>query len=631
MKCHSAIACFLFGLLLIAQAQSPDEQYLRVYNLIQEADVLADGGASQQAIAKYSEAQTILKKFKEVYPNWNERVISYRLNYVETKLAPLLAKLPPPSAVSAPPTQARPAARPEPAPAPSADLIAAQLAASNVELKRLQQANGLLEAKLREALSVQPVNTDPRELARAEERVRSLQKENELLKVSLDQQKAPAPKPAERAEAAPEKKAVTELKQKVAQQKDTIASLQNENEVLLKQAADLRTGANKVDTKTAQQLSEAQKNTAALQTANEKLQTEKASLVKQLADASKPAPTESPKAKDLESELKAATLENTKSAERLRKLENERAALEHETKELKSKLDGAATASKKSDAKKIKELEEENDDLKQRVNTLTKDLNRRSLGGRNVSEQSKQIETLRARLDVLEARQVPYTQEELALLKTPAALLAAPDPKAGKKSMKEIPPGAGPLVAEAQRAFQTRRFEDAEKKYLEVLRQDEKNIYILANLAAIQLELNKLDEAEKNLARSLALDPDDAFSLSMWGILKFRQKSYDEALNALSRSAKLDPDSAETQNYLGITLSQKGLRGPAETALRKAIQLRPRYPDAHHNLAVVYATHQPPSLELARWHYDKSIALGHARTSDLERILAEKKPATGNP
>jgi tetratricopeptide (TPR) repeat protein len=334
----------------------------------------------------------------------------------------------------------------------------------------------------------------------------------------------------------------------------------------------------------------------------------------------------------LESELKAATLENTKSAERLRKLETERAALEQETKELKSKLDSAATASKKSDAKKIKELEEENDDLKQRVTTLTKDLNRRSLGGgRNASEQGKQIETLRARLDVLEARQVPYTQEELALLKTPEAVLAAPDPKAGKKSMKEIPPGAGALVAEAQRAFQTRRFEDAEKKYLEVLRQDEKNIYILANLAAIQLELNKLDAAEKNLARSLALDPDDPFSLSMWGILKFRQKNYEEALNALSRSAKLDPDSAETQNYLGITLSQKGLRGPAETALRKAIQLRPRYPDAHHNLAVVYATHQPPSLELARWHYDKAIALGHARASDLERILAEKKPTTANP
>src|SRR5262245_13169543 len=555
MKCHSAIVCFLFGLLLIAQAQSPDEQYLRVYNLIQEADVLADGGASQQAIAKYSEAQTILKKFKDVYPSWNERVISYRLNYVETKLAPLLAKFPPPSTVSAPPTQAPVATRPQPEPTPaaSADLIAAQLAASNAELKRLQQANGLLEAKLREALSVQPVNTDPRELARAEERVRSLQKENELLKVSLDQQKVPATKPVERAEAAPDKKAVTELKQKVAQQKDTIASLQKENEVLVKQAADLRSGANKVDTKAAQQLNEAQKNTAALQTANEKLHAEKDLLVKQLADASKPAATESAKTKDLESELKAATLENTKSADRLRKLETERAALEQETKELKSKLDSAATASKKSDAKKIKELEEENDDLKQRVTTLTKDLNRRSLGGgRNVSEQSKQIETLRARLDVLEARQVPYTQEELALLKTPEAVLAAPDPKAGKKSMKEIPPGAGPLVAEAQRAFATRRFEDAEKKYLEVLRQDEKNIYVLANLAAIQLELNKLDEAEKNLARSLALDPDDPFSLSMWGILKFRQKNYDEALNALSRSAKLDPDSAETQNYLGI-------------------------------------------------------------------------------
>src|SRR5207249_11301143 len=122
------------------------------------------------------------------------------------------------------------------------DLIAAQLASSKEELKRLQQANTLLEAKLREAFSVQPATTDPRELAKAEEKIRSLQKENELLTVSLQQQKSPAPQPMPRIEAAPEKKAVTELKQKLAQQKDTLSLLQKENDVLLKQVGDLKSG-----------------------------------------------------------------------------------------------------------------------------------------------------------------------------------------------------------------------------------------------------------------------------------------------------------------------------------------------------------------------------------------------------
>jgi len=42
-----------------------------------------------------------------------------------------------------------------------------------------------LEAKLKEALAAQPAAVDPRELAKAQEQVKDLQKENELLKFSL--------------------------------------------------------------------------------------------------------------------------------------------------------------------------------------------------------------------------------------------------------------------------------------------------------------------------------------------------------------------------------------------------------------------------------------------------------------
>ena len=43
----------------------------------------------------------------------------------------------------------------------------------------------LLEAKLKEVLSAQPAILDPHELAKAQDQIRALQKENELLKVSL--------------------------------------------------------------------------------------------------------------------------------------------------------------------------------------------------------------------------------------------------------------------------------------------------------------------------------------------------------------------------------------------------------------------------------------------------------------
>ncbi len=70
-------------------------------------------------------------------------------------------------------------------------------------------------------------------------------------------------------------------------------------------------------------------------------------------------------------------------------------------------------------------------------------------------------------------------------------------------------------------------------------------------------------------------------------------------------------------------LSEKGQRIPAEAAFRKAIQLQPGYAAAHNNLAFVYATQKPPSLALARWHYQKALSAGIARNPELEKLLGQ--------
>ena len=123
---------------------------------------------------------------------------------------------------------------------------------------------------------------------------------------------------------------------------------------------------------------------------------------------------------------------------------------------------------------------------------------------------------------------------------------------------------------------------------------------------------------------ALAQNPNDAYDLSILGHLQFLQGKYDDALDTLGRAAKIDPQNAEIQNYLGVTLAQKGLRAQAETALRKAVQIDPDYGPAHNNLAVVYISQQPPLVELARWHYEKALAVGQPRNPDLEKVLSEK-------
>jgi len=187
-----------------------------------------------------------------------------------------------------------------------------------------------------------------------------------------------------------------------------------------------------------------------------------------------------------------------------------------------------------------------------------------------------------------------------------------------------IPAGAGALLAEAQRAAETGRFEDAEQKYLQVLRQDENSVYTLANLAAVQVDLNKISEAEKHLKRAMELDSEDPASLFLYGRLKFMQEKYDEALDTLSRAATLMPDEPRFQFYLGKTLIQKGNRAQAEKALRRSIQLKPGWGDAHYLLSVIYATQQPPFKELAQWHYKKAVAGGYQRNSDFEKMMENK-------
>ncbi|HAM73663.1 MAG TPA: hypothetical protein DCM86_18675 [Verrucomicrobiales bacterium] len=255
----------------------------------------------------------------------------------------------------------------------------------------------------------------------------------------------------------------------------------------------------------------------------------------------------------------------------------------------------------------------------------------------------KEVASLRARLEALEAKAVPYTEQELGLFSRLEVNLATTTPPSpdGSAPQPAAPPASAPstpqpapqsldLVNDARKDFNAGNFAEAEKKFTEALKQDEKNVYTLAHLAATELELQKLPEAEVAAQKALAVAPDDAAALYMLGIIRLRQEKIDDAVDALSRSARANGQNPATQNSLGVALSQKGLREPAETAFRKALQIRPDYADAHYNLAVEYILQQPPSFKLAQWHYQKAIAYGHGKNAELEKRL-EAAAAAGAP
>src|SRR5207249_1194566 len=99
-----------------------------------------------------------------------------------------------------------------------------------------------------------------------------------------------------------------------------------------------------------------------------------------------------------------------------------------------------AVPSRSDDAILIAQLQRERDDLSKKLDAANKELYGRKgkAVAARVEELDHQVATLHARLAVFEARQVPYTVEELALFRPPEPKLA--DPHAGKRSVKELPP-----------------------------------------------------------------------------------------------------------------------------------------------------------------------------------------------
>ncbi|HWF18339.1 MAG TPA: tetratricopeptide repeat protein [Verrucomicrobiae bacterium] len=628
-----------------ARAEGPDDDYVTIYGMIQQGDALTEKGDWGAAITKYVEAQGALKRFQKAYPDAYLKVVKFRLNYLANKIEQLSSQAPkpatnaqPPAATNAPPPAPVPAAPTSPAPAtapenkapanptappPSAEMEN-KMKALEDQVRHLEADRSLLEAKLKEALAARPAEVDPQELAKAREQITSLQKENELLKANLESAKtnsalaAAAPADLEKtkqalAEANRKVSALTEANATLAQEKEALqtrmktlnvadpaaAALREENELLKKQVAQLKKGAPATPSEALdKKLQEAQAQIAAMQSDKEILRLEKIALENRVRQLSSITPL-----------VPAYSSTNGAPAVSIA-----------ETNSTSPEMSDSVMASK------IAQLEAQRDELQKSLEAATRDAAGRRKGkemAARLEEMSRQLAALRARIQTFDATRVPYTSEELALFSTPGTTLMASAHSGSRKTIKEPSGNAEVLLAEGRRYFVAHEFDKAEAKYAEALKLDPKNVGTLSDLASIQLEEGRAEDAEKNLKAALAIEPEDDYSLFVLGQLKFRQKSYDEAFDALSRAAQLNPQNARIQNSLGLTLSEKGYRGPAETAFRKAIQLDPGFADAHINLAVVYATQQPPLLELARWHYQKALATGHAANTVLEKLLEQ--------
>jgi len=576
MKFLLVATVLLVGLVSAARAQQEaDEKYIAIYGVVQQAESLADTGEPRQALNSLLDAQGQLEQFQKVYPDWNPAIINYRLGDLSDKIAIMKSRIASAAVVVAPAAPATPTPAAAPQISPEEQNLRAQL-------QSVQTENQTLQAKLKEALSAQPAAIDSGELVRAQEQIRSLMKENDLLKATATLDKST--------------NTVSALHRQLSEALNNYNAEHSRAEKMVAENTALQRDLSRTRSPDTTSLD-------LLRSENDRLKSQLTALQSAANNANA--------AGELAAKLKAADFQISSLQSTVTVVTLEKGALENRVKQLSAQVEELRAANFEG---RIRDLTEQRDELSRELAGAGKK-NPRKGDVQMMAALTNEMQTLRARLAVAEAKPVPYSAEELALFRqTPP----------GVHSIKELPSGTAELVASAQRHFSNHEYDAAEADYEKILERDENNGLVLANLATIELQENKLDLAEKHITAAIVQTPDDPYNLSTLGYLKYQQGKYDDALDALSRAAKLDPNNAEIQNYLGVTLSHKGLRVQAETALRKAVQINPSYAPAHNNLAVVYLNQNPPMPLLARWHYQKAIAAGQPRNPDLERLLADK-------
>ena len=159
-----------------AWGDPPEDQYLAACNLIREADALGLASEGGGALPKYPEAREALQRIQQGFPDWNAEIIRYRLSYLTNRVTKLAVAPGKETGKASGASQALPPFEWE-----------AQLAGLKEQVRQLQGEKGLLELKLREALSVMPAAADAADMARLQARAEALERQNALLEATVAQ------------------------------------------------------------------------------------------------------------------------------------------------------------------------------------------------------------------------------------------------------------------------------------------------------------------------------------------------------------------------------------------------------------------------------------------------------------
>src|SRR2546423_91361 len=559
---------------LAAQSDDPSEVFLKAYMTSQQGEKLEHDNQLQAALSKFRFAGSLLEQLKKPHADWQPAIVDYRSRKIAENIIRVQGKVG---------NQKDLAATSNPPPAPS-----------NAP-----------------SLPTTPGPPEPNVV---------------VTKSSPLPPQAPAP-PATEARAAvlvndaAIKDATKKLQDKVDQLQAELEKSRTQYDAVAKEKESLNGKLQETSTKLEQAQKEIEKTKGAQQEARTQLAQAEDSL-KKIAGSDK---QDSKKQEALRGEI--AQLKKALAA-----AEKERAAAEKEkdtesakvtavTKERNQLLAELRTANQARE--RVQVLVTENTELKTKLAIAEKTV--REIGAdkpkkeQEIAEVKRQVEQLRQPVVAVSDVNPASSQGTFAMAKNGPN--KPPTGPTVQTTAPAVPDELAPLARDAKDNFEKGKYRAAERQYQELLTKAPNNLYSLSNLGVVYFRTGKWKAAELTLKKAVALAPKDEFAHTTLGIVYYRQSKFDEAITELTTALGINPKSATAHNYLGITASQKGWQEAAEKEMLDAIAVNPDYADAHFNLAVVYATGQPPAKEQAKLHYVKATSLGAEPDPALEKLL----------
>ena len=145
------------------------------------------------------------------------------------------------------------------------------------------------------------------------------------------------------------------------------------------------------------------------------------------------------------------------------------------------------------------------------------------------------------------------------------------------------------LFTKAERALDTKNYEEAAKLLKQILTNDPKDFQVWTQLGNVHLLESKYSEAENEYLRAIDLHSDYFLALLNLGRVEIELKQYDVAAEVLNRAVKLRPKSADANYLLGESYLQLKKGSLAVGFLNEALRLDPKgMAEVHLRLALLY-------------------------------------------